>query len=712
MKFVTNLLCTAALCGLASPALISPALAQDAAPADDTAGSDIVVTGSRIADTLRTFPGSSTVVDQARLDQQLSVTNDLGSVLAATVPGLAASSNTAANVTQSLRGRPLRVFIDGIPVSNPLRDGGRDLRLISPNAIQSIEVIRGASALYGQGGAGGIINYVTRRGRASDEWKFRTVLSTGFSTQHFKDSLNPAIEQSASGAIGGFDITFDGRYERTNGQFDADGDRIAPDPNNFGGIADSEIYDVFGKIGYNFGDQRIEGMVNYYRQHQNSDYIPVAGNIAAGIKETAIKGELDPRAMDPVNRNFISSLSYFNNSLLGSFHAQGYYLKNYSVFSFNAANFGGTQSVIRSKKLGLQMDFNTPLAMLGLGDGEILWGADVNRDETEQPLIPQTATPGDGRTYTPPLQQMNYAAFIQLEKPLTEWLTLRAGIRHDIFRMKIDDFVAALTNVHVAGGKLRYNATPVNIGATAKISPAVEVFGGFSQGFSIPDIGSPLRRVSATSLDGFHPEPQIVNNYELGLRGTILGSVNYSAAYFISTAKFGTDFVIDPLNPNDAATLRQKERVHGWEISASGKIGAATRWSANYAHTEGRTDADHDGKLDTPLSGRRIGPDQFNLMLEHDLATDWTVSAQYNHSGSRNAFPNSPIGNYYTGRVRPTDRIDLSTRFKVAPFDFSAGVRNLLNADYYSIDSQLLNRNELYSKAEGRTIFIKMGVNY
>jgi len=30
-------------------------------------------------------------------------------------------------------------------------------------------------------------------------------------------------------------------------------------------------------------------------------------------------------------------------------------------------------------------------------------------------LIPLTSNPGDGRTFTPPLRQMNYAAFAQLE---------------------------------------------------------------------------------------------------------------------------------------------------------------------------------------------------------------------------------------------------------------------------------------------------------
>ncbi|MBY8824220.1 TonB-dependent receptor [Sphingomonas colocasiae] len=691
-------------------ALPMAAHAQAAAQAEE-GDSDIVVTATRLGETIADFPGSSTVVGAAQLESQLATTRDLGSVLAFSVPGLSASSNTAANVEQGLRGRPLRIFVDGVPVSNPLRDGGRDLRLIAPTAIGAIEVIRGASAIYGQGGAGGIINYVTKRGKAGDAWTFRTEAGLGFSTQNVGDSLNPMILQSGSGAIGDFDITFAGSYERVNGQFDAEGDRLPPDPQNFGGIADSDIWNFFGKVGYNFGGQRLEAMFNYYDQHQRSDFIPTGGNVALGQKVRAVRGSYDPRAIDPINRNVMGYLAYFNDNLLGTFHAQLYHLSSYSVFSFNAARLGGTQTTINSKKTGLQADFKTQFDALGLGDGYFLWGVDIARDTTEQPLIPLTDKPGDGRTFTPPLKQMNYAAFIQIDKPITPWLSLNAGIRHDEFTLDIDDFVAGLTNVHVAGGKLKYSATPVNVGLTARVGPELELFGGFSQGFSIPDIGSPLRSVVAPNLNGFRPEPQLVNNYEIGVRGKIAG-ISYSAAYYISTADFGTDFVIDTVNPTEALTLREKEKVQGWEVSLSGTIATSTRWMANYSHNQGRRDANKDGKLDTPLTNRRIGPDQFNLAVDHDITTDWSVRLQYNHSGSRNAFPGSAAGNFYTGRIRPTDRIDLSTKFKADPFDVSVGVNNLLNEDYFSVSAQLINRNELYTKAEGRTVYVKLGVNY
>jgi iron complex outermembrane receptor protein len=55
------------------------------------------------------------------------------------------------------------VLIDGIPQSTPLRNGGRDLRTIDASAIDHIEVINGATAMYGNGAAGGVINYITKK---------------------------------------------------------------------------------------------------------------------------------------------------------------------------------------------------------------------------------------------------------------------------------------------------------------------------------------------------------------------------------------------------------------------------------------------------------------------------------------------------------------------------------------------------------------------
>lgn len=451
-------------------------------------------------------------------------------------------------------------------------------------------------------------------------------------------------------------------------------------------------------------------MANYYKQKQNTDFVTVPGNVALGTPTSAARRTQDPRALDQVNRNFVSYISYSNSDVFGSaMRSQIYYLKNYAVFAFEPARLGGTQTTIDSKKYGLQTDFKTKLDGLGFDGGLLLWGFDISRDITQQPLLPLTAI--NGRTFAPPMRQTNYAVFVQADLPLTDWFTLRAGIRHDEFRLKIDAFVAGLSGVSVQGGNLSYRATPINIGGTAELAEGIQIFGGFSQGFSVPDIGSPLRNARFPTIDALKPRAAMVNNFEIGTRLTIAG-IKATAAYFISTSKLGTDFVIDPVNPTEALILREKERIRGFEATLDGKIGEATRWGLVFSWSEGKRDADHDGRIETPLTGRRISPELLNGFIEHDITADWLARVQFAYTGDRNKFPGSPVGNFYTGKVEPTTRVDISTEFKLGPADLTLGVSNLLNNDYFSVTSQMLNRNERYSKALGRTVFLQIGVDY
>lgn len=71
------------------------------------------------------------------------------------------SSGSSSNWGQTLRGRQVLILVDGVSQSTPLRNGSVDMRTIDPNVIERIEVIKGANSIYGNGAAGGIINYIT-----------------------------------------------------------------------------------------------------------------------------------------------------------------------------------------------------------------------------------------------------------------------------------------------------------------------------------------------------------------------------------------------------------------------------------------------------------------------------------------------------------------------------------------------------------------------
>lgn len=58
-----------------------------------------------------------------------------------------------------MRGRNVLVMIDGVSQTGS-RDVSRQLNSISPNMIDHIEVVSGATSIYGSGATGGIINII------------------------------------------------------------------------------------------------------------------------------------------------------------------------------------------------------------------------------------------------------------------------------------------------------------------------------------------------------------------------------------------------------------------------------------------------------------------------------------------------------------------------------------------------------------------------
>ncbi|GAB3833005.1 hypothetical protein GCM10028895_51490 [Pontibacter rugosus] len=126
---------------------------------------EVVISASRTPETIDQVPSSITVLSRKAIEEDLMVSTNIIDILSNKVPGLAPSTGTSSNWGQTLRGRAMLVMIDGVPQSTPLRNGAVDMRALDPDAIEQVEVIKGATAIYGNGAAGGLINYITRTPR-------------------------------------------------------------------------------------------------------------------------------------------------------------------------------------------------------------------------------------------------------------------------------------------------------------------------------------------------------------------------------------------------------------------------------------------------------------------------------------------------------------------------------------------------------------------
>ncbi|HZD54445.1 MAG TPA: TonB-dependent receptor [Woeseiaceae bacterium] len=676
---------------------------EDGTSGGDTAVDEVLVTASRLPTTAEGMPVSVTLIDEAQLSSQLEVTSDLGAILGNLVPGMSTSSQSPANFHQTLRGRTPVYLIDGVPITPTLNSVGREARLIDPATIARIEVVRGSSALYGNSAGAGFINYITK---PPEEGPLTVDSEIGLQTSLTSpgDGLRPSVHLSAYGGDR-VDFRVAGYYEKTSGFYDADGDRIAPIPNGFSGLADSDIYSLFARAGFDINDtSRLEVTASHYRQKQDTDYKLLPGDVSEGIKATAIrKTPEDIEEADQAHENTLVNLAYADSDVFGSSaRLQVFYQRSESVFGMEFGRFPLTskpdgQSKTSSEKAGYRIDIHTPMTFLG-DDAELIWGSDFLNDETVAGLV-------DGRTFAPTQEIDSLAFFAQLRASfIDDFVTFTGGVRHESTDLTVPDFQSLFTLAHLTGGTLDYSATPVNFGLSFALTDAVELFAGLSQGFEVTSIARTFRSTPIdVNLSITQPDPNEIDNRELGLRGT-WSSVVASFAVFDVESTEGQSFTVDPNNRNNVFTRTFADEMYGYEATLDASLN--DRWTAggSFSWIEGKSDPDLDGDYDTPLQNRRIPPRKITGYVQAEV-DDWTLRAQVLYSGSRNKFPGST--NFWEGEIHSWTVVDVSASGEMGPGVLTVGVNNLLNEDYFTHISESAQQDNRYSKAQGATAMIR-----
>jgi outer membrane receptor for ferrienterochelin and colicins len=129
---------------------------------------EIIVTAARTGGRLDDQPTRVEVLDREEIEEKMMMTpgdivmmlNEMGGLrVQSTSPSLGAASVRI----QGMDGRYTRVLFDGLPLAGQ-QVGGLGLLQIPPMDLAQVEVIKGvASASYGAGALGGVINLVARR---------------------------------------------------------------------------------------------------------------------------------------------------------------------------------------------------------------------------------------------------------------------------------------------------------------------------------------------------------------------------------------------------------------------------------------------------------------------------------------------------------------------------------------------------------------------
>jgi iron complex outermembrane recepter protein len=690
------------------------ALAPDArADTGDGAGATlepVVVSAGRREIPVSETARSVTVVSADEIEEQAGLDRNLGTILASKVPGLAPGTEAMTNFGQDLRGRNYLVLVDGIPQSTPLRDGFRDLNTIAPSAIERIEVVRGGTAVYGFGAAGGLINIITREA-ADESVAGYSQAGASVSTEEVSDSGMYETEHRVSGTSDDWDYVLGGSYAERNGQFDSEGRRIPPNPlGSQGGFSDTDEWNVLGKLGREFDDgrQRLELMFNHYDVEQDSDYtFGAAGSTldedpTPGSRRTPAirKSEANAGSTDlvtPGTENSTGRLTWTHRDLGGSSTRVNAYYGDQSVVYPRFPGF--PQGEIESRKQGLRATTDTPVDALVQG-ARVIWGADYLGDRTRANRFGE-----DVSDDVPDMEQDAYAAFADLEVPVSDRGLVRGGLRHEVIGVDVDTVESNALGNRVEGNRLHYSETLFNVSGVAYLGETSELFTSYSQGFSIADLGRVIRDAGdpaggeTYSADSFETDAERVDNYELGVRS--LGDrLQTSLALFYSESDDGATF------DQDLRIEKVREEVHGIEATLDYELGARTRTGGTLSWAEGEREPESGGSEDLPNT--RIAPAKLTAYLAHALRAGWDNRLQIMAVGDRD--PDSE--QFGSGAVESYTLVDFVSRIKLGPGALRVSIRNLLNEDYFPAVNQAYDLPSAYAKGPGRRFGLAYSVRW
>ncbi|WP_245282925.1 TonB-dependent siderophore receptor [Aureimonas altamirensis] len=696
----------------------------------------IVVTGTRtpqqISETARTIY----VLDGEKIATLSRSGMNLQQILGMEIPSLDASSRgTRTNFGQNLRGRGALVLIDGISL-NSARSVSRQFDAIDPFNIARIEVLSGASAIYGGNATGGIINIITRKGKDADYGLHGEVVGGAETGFRGKDDL----DGKASGAVTWRNDSVDMRISATGGKtgayYDGAGQLLIPDITQTS-TQYNQLADLFGNVGVQIDEnQRAELTAQYYDSTQNSRTGLYFGQNFAGLRgrPDLIEARFGYRSdLDPASRRKMVNGTYTHDDLLGQkLMLQGFYRSeelDFNPFPYGTYVSGSSQDTDFYGFKGAMIA--EPLDGLTL-----TYGVDGDKDVfTSRNTIFDTAIANSSGGMVlqetdvvgryPKIEVSTLSGFAQASYKATDRLTLNGGWRYQYVDTKVGDFVAANQQVAIAlgqadsadavpGGSVDYDAHLFNAGAAFQITDASQLYGNFSQGFELPDpakyygqgsyrlVGRHYRLQNGVTVTDSALQEVQTNSFELGYRyndGFL--SANVAAYYSLSDKTITYDrqtFLI--------SLVDQDRRVYGIEAEVTAQLPYSFELGLNGHYTRNETKDD----------GRWV----------KDVVTYASPSKVGGHVGWRNEALSLRLDGQHLfdlsdnqgDKLNGYTLFDLTGAYEFADYDMTLnfGILNLFDKDYTTLWGQraqifyssLADEQAFDYKGRGRTFALSM----
>ncbi|MEX3073147.1 TonB-dependent receptor [Vibrio alginolyticus] len=543
----------------------------------------IVVVSSRTPKAISDIPGTVWYISSEQIEREYRGGKSLGEILASTVPSLDVSSGARTNYGQNLRGRKMLVMIDGVSLQSS-RQISRYLDSIDPFNIDRIEVLSGATSIYGAGASGGVINIISKKA-LSEDLEFESFVS-GSSGFNSGEDFDYKLAQALAGGNDKLQARASVVYSETQGYFDANGDIATPDISQ-GSLQFNQTVDFLTTVGITLSETKQWNLLGqYYDSQQDSPY----GLYIEGSDFIDVREGFDSDREHGTERIMLSA-SYIDEKFLGhQLIAEASYRKEDQTYTPYYQSSGQQITDVISLKAALAKSIQR---------FNIVYGIDAYQDklDSNQALYDSTIANNSGnlinKTYAkvgryPGIEVSSVAGFVQADYAISDDWNVEGGFRYQYIENEIDDFVGYSQQKKIAagsgtsadavpGGKTDYSVGLFNLGTIYHLNTDSQIWANFSQGFDLADpakyygqgnytlVGDHWQLNDSINVNKSKMSGIKTDSFELGYR-LDTGELNIQTAAYYSQSDKSVTYNKTTLLINE---IDDKKRTYGLEALAS-----------------------------------------------------------------------------------------------------------------------------------------------
>ena len=568
-------------------------------------------------------------------------------------------------------------FVDGV------RDDVQYYR--SLYNIEQVEILRGPNALlFGRGGAGGVLNRVTKKAEIGQDFNAYSLSNNTFGATKVQIDSNLVISETSAFRINAYGDTFENHRDYSDGQ------GYGVNPSLKFALSDQTTLDLSVEV------------IDYDRS--------IDRGIPGGADGKPMDSLNDVVFGDPdLNKSEFESFSFrallqhtFSDTLKGIFSAsytdydklyQNVYASAYNEAT-NIATLDGYVDTTERQNFVLSGNL---VAEFETGDIKhtLLFGSEFIDSDSENDRLTDTWAAGPGFSANPREFNANgpftvdgfgiaadgnisrltfntfgddtatdltvYSFYLQDEIELTDQLTLVLGGRFDSFDIEVTSltFPGGVRTITTQSQKDE-EFTP-RAGLVYKPKENISLYASYSQTF-VPQSGDQFASLGTRGLD-----PDEFTNLEAGVKWDLAVDQSVTLAIF----KIEQDYV-----EGVAGNSRVEEsEVEGFEAQYLGRISNSWTVSAGYTYLTGENATDTVGN-DRP---GELPKSSFSIWNSYQLTEKLGLGL-----GAIYQDESTPVGGDRFGTVPDFIRVDAAAYYQISEnLRLQVNIENLLDEEYY-----------------------------